>query len=123
MRRLGVILTIIVSLCLVIGIVNALVPQGPDELNVGTPTRKTDPGVKTDTKAWAGNVTGLNISAQSITQAWQGYFGNVTGIITLDDSYNRTLYDWTLADPEGEVYAANDTVTWTNIQCFNFTAT
>ncbi len=73
--------------------------------------------------AIAGNVTELDISGTSITQSWQGYFGNVSGIITLDDASNNTLYNWSLASPEGEVYATNGTVvTWTNIQCFNLSA-
>ncbi len=73
--------------------------------------------------AIAGNVTELEISGTSITRSWQGYFGNVSGTITLDDANNHTLYNWSLASPEGEVYATNGTVvSWTNIQCFNFTA-
>ena len=34
------------------------------------------------------------------------------------------MYNWSVADPEGEIYAStNASVTWTNIQCFNYTAT
>jgi hypothetical protein len=34
------------------------------------------------------------------------------------------LYNWSVASPEGEVYASTEgSVTWTHIQCFNFTAT
>jgi len=73
--------------------------------------------------AFAGNITRADFVAISITHSWQGYFGNVTGTLTLSDANNYTLYNWSLANPEGEVYAANDTITWTNIQCFNFTAT
>jgi hypothetical protein len=73
--------------------------------------------------AQAGNVTQLNINGYSTTQTWQGYFGNVTGTIQLTDSNDRAFYNWTLASPEGEVYAStNQTVSWTNVQCFNFTA-
>ena len=73
--------------------------------------------------AYAGNITELTIRAFAITQTWQGYFGNVTGVIQLADSNDKVMYNWTLANPEGEVYASvNDTVIWANIQCFNFTA-
>ena len=30
--------------------------------------------------AWAGNVTELSLNASKITAAWQGYYGNVSGI-------------------------------------------
>ncbi|MBM3200559.1 hypothetical protein FJZ53_06480 [Candidatus Woesearchaeota archaeon] len=73
--------------------------------------------------AIAGNVTEVIISGYSVTQSWQGYMGNVTGVITLEDSSNYTMYNWNVTNPQGEVYAANNSVTWTNIQCFNLTAT
>jgi len=73
--------------------------------------------------AMAGNATEIDITGDSITQSWQGYYGNVSGTITLDDASNYSMYNWTLASPEGEVYASNSSsVTWTNVQCFNFTA-
>lgn len=74
-------------------------------------------------EAQAGNVTELNLFGYSSTQAWQGYFGNVSGVIQLADSGNKVLYNWTQASPKGEVYAStNTTIFWSNIQCFNFTA-
>jgi hypothetical protein len=74
--------------------------------------------------AYAGNVTGLTISGYSVTQSWQGFYGNVSGVIHLTDASNNTFYNWTLASPEGEVYASvNQTgISWADIQCFNFTA-
>jgi len=74
-------------------------------------------------EAQAGNVTQIDITGYSVTQSWQGYFGNVSGTIELTDGNNNTLYNWTLASPEGEVYAStNSSIIWPNIQCFNFTA-
>ena len=73
--------------------------------------------------AMAGNITGLVISGFATTQTWQGYFGNVTGVIQLADASEDVLYNWSLATPSGEVFSStNQTVTWSNIQCFNFTA-
>ena len=74
--------------------------------------------------AQAGNVTEMDIIGFSITQSWQGYFGNVSGTITLGDLSDNVLYNWSAVNPSGEVYATNATlVSWVNIQCFNFTAT
>ena len=73
--------------------------------------------------AYAGNITELTIRAFAITQTWQGYFGNVTGVIQLADSNDKVMYNWTLASPEGEVYASvNDSIIWANIQCLNFSS-
>ncbi len=73
--------------------------------------------------AYAGNITQIDVTAFSTTQSWQGYAGNVSGTLQLADSNDNVLYNWTLASPEGEVYASvNQTIAWTNVQCFNFTA-
>lgn len=75
--------------------------------------------------AIAGNITELAIpQGQGKTQSWQGYYGNVTGTIMLADSGDNVMYNWSLASPEGEVLAStNNSISWDNIQCFNFTST
>ena len=71
--------------------------------------------------ASAGNVTKLTLVGTSVTQTWQGFYGNITGTITLDDASNYTFYDWSLAEPQGEIYATNATVSdWSTAHCFNF---
>jgi len=76
-----------------------------------------------DHEALAGNVTQIDIFGYSPTQSWQGYYGNVSGTIQLADASDNVMYNWTLASPEGEVYATVDTsVSWSTIQCFNLTA-
>lgn len=71
----------------------------------------------------AGNVTELWINATGITHFWAGFFGNITGVITLDDALNWTMYDWMAAEPQGEVYASIHNVNWPSINCLNFTST
>ena len=63
----------------------------------------------------------MNVFSVRSTQTWQGYYGNVTGTITLDDANNNTMYDWSLPDPSGEIFAVNssDSVAWANIYCLN----
>jgi hypothetical protein len=80
-------------------------------------------GTAANHSAIAGNVTELTIDGTSVTQTWQGYYGNVSGAITLENSAGNVMYNWSLASPQGEVYAStDDSVTWTGIECFNFTA-
>jgi hypothetical protein len=72
--------------------------------------------------AYAGNVSQLTIFGRSQTKHWQGYWGEITGIITLDDAQNWTMYDWPNDEPKGEIYATiNQTAPdWTTVQCFNY---
>lgn len=97
-------------------------PTGPDSLVVENSSRFTTIAPVT-TDAIAGNVTELTITAQAATKAWQGYFGNVSGTITLEDSSSNVFYDWQALEPEGEVYASTTAaITWDNVVCFNFNA-
>ncbi len=71
--------------------------------------------------ATAGNVTELTIVGNSITQSWQGYFGNVSGAIKLTDASGNPMYNWSLASPSGEVFASTaNSITWASIACFNW---
>lgn len=99
-------------------------PSGPANIDRGASERRTaDSNDGIVEPSTAGNVTSLNINSTEITKRWQGYYGNVSGLITLDDANNNTLYNWQLASSDGEVYASNgSSVTWSNIQCLNFTA-
>jgi hypothetical protein len=87
---------------------------------VSTSAQADNPG---NNSAIAGNVTELTITGFSNTNAWQGYYGNVSGTIQLADSGRHMMYNWSQANPSGEVYASvNGSITWDYIQCFNFTA-
>lgn len=83
-----------------------------------------DPEPGNVVQAQGGNLTPLFIStggAGGASTRWQGYWGNVSGGIALEDAYNHTLYSWDLPEPSGEVFASNwSTVTWSKIDCVNF---
>lgn len=91
-------------------------------LSPGNPNRSVADAAENNS-AFAGNITPMDIEGYTITQSWQGYYGNVTGAIILSDSSDNVMYNWTLASPNGEVFAStNSSITWSNIQCFNYTA-
>jgi hypothetical protein len=101
-----------------VSFVNAV--QGATGL--GTPTSSRASFTQTSTQtldAQAGNVTQVDISGQSISTHWAGFFGNISGNITLKDSNGNTFYDWaTLGTPRGEVFASiDDSVEWAGIGC------
>lgn len=107
---------------LLVSEVLAIEPNGLSNLSVVSTERAPNDTAGTN-NAEAGNITEMVITAYSTTQSWQGYIGNVSGAIRLADNSGDVLYNWTLVDPSGEIYAStNETIAWTNIQCFNFTA-
>jgi hypothetical protein len=117
LKIVGILFMIALSIS-VIGIALA-VPTGPT--GTITPIASSRFGIDSakTADAVAGNVTEFNLNANSITQAWQGYFGNITGKIVLGNSNNNTFYDWTLSNPQGEIYATRlaTVPTWASIAC------
>ena len=122
--RFGIFLIFAVALAFVFSSmsVNAVQPFGSNVSEISNQTLPTQPAGSA--AAVAGNVTEVDLNGFTTTQSWQGYYGNVTGTIVLSDGGNHQLYNWSDASPKGEVYAStNDSLIWTNIQCFNYTAT
>jgi hypothetical protein len=98
--------------------VSAIQPFGANYTFINS-TRAT-PDSAASIPALAGNVTEININGFSTTQSWQGYFGNVSGTIQLADGSDNQMYNWTLASPQGEIYATtSSSVQWSSIACFD----
>jgi hypothetical protein len=101
-------------------------PYGPDTVSQMRSERAnfSTQGAK-QVNAQAGNVTQLTINTTVVTKRWQGYFGNITGEITLDDANGNTMYNWAQGDISavGEIYAANDSIgDWSDVICLNFSS-
>jgi len=65
-----------------------------------------------------GSFTTLVLNGSYQTPRWKAFVGNVTGILALDDSSGRTIYDWSLVVISGEVYVSrNSSITWSNVGC------
>lgn len=65
-----------------------------------------------------GTFTTLVLNGSFQTQKWKAYLGNVSGIITLDDASNYTIYNWNLVSISGEVYVSrNGSVDWSGVDC------
>jgi len=121
MLSVGLAGILVLAMFAILPLANAVVTGG--SVSAGTPQTAPNDTAGTD-EAYAGNVTELTVSGFTTTQTWQGYFGNVSGVIQLADNNDNVLYNWSLASPAGEVYAStNQTITWGNVQCLNFTAT
>jgi hypothetical protein len=115
---------VILFLLLSILFLNPFFSAAPYGASLSPLNNQTAPtGNSQSVSAIAGNVTEMDISGFSTTQSWQGYYGNVSGVIQLSDATSKVLYNWSLTAAQGEVYASlNSSVSWNNIQCFNLTA-
>jgi hypothetical protein len=98
-------------------------PVGPDTITPTSKGRRADSAAK-NISAYAGNVTELIISATTVTDVWQGYFGNITGTVVLDDANNKSMYAWQDLSPAGEIFAVRtaSAVTWASIECADLVA-
>lgn len=120
-RKTLLFLTFLSTILLVAGVFAA--PSGVSSITGGASTT-AQPANPDSIDAYAGNITEVTITGTSTTQAWQGYAGNVTGTIQLADSGSHVLYNWSQVNPRGQIYASvNDSINWSDMQCFNFTAT
>ena len=102
------------------------VPSNPDSISVSDSERRTQFGGESvqTLGAQAGNVTELTVTSTTNSKRWQGYYGNISGTITLDNAQNWTLYEW-VGDisPQGEILAADAQVSnWSGLICANLSA-
>ena len=87
----------------------AAIPEGAIVAIGRAETRGTQ--VPQNATAEGGNVTEVNITSNSQTAVWQGFFGNVNGSLVLEDASGDTFYSWNLSNTSGEVYASrNNTI-------------
>ncbi len=128
-RRTSQKLLILVSLALALGAGSVLAsnpPAAPLHFTRGaSSTFNASNLALVSTDAMAGNITYLSISGLSQTRAWQGYYGNVSGYITLDDANNYTFYNWSATEPRGYIYASlvsHGQVSWVDVTCFSHAA-
>ncbi|MFH1095523.1 MAG: hypothetical protein V1728_04865 [Candidatus Micrarchaeota archaeon] len=59
--------------------------------------------------AWGGNITQVNLTINSSTLHWQGFYGSVTGSLRLasgNESNVSTLKLWTVSTLRGQIYAS-----------------
>jgi hypothetical protein len=116
-----ILFAIIFVFLLDISLVLAVEPFGAITNQIGS--ERATPDNAQGISAIAGNVTELTITGFSITQSWQGYFGNISGTIFLADASDNVMYDWSLASPKGEIYAStNNSIVWNYVQCLNFSS-
>ena len=118
MKGRGIVIFVLISIMIATSIKGE--PTAAD-LDRGASTRGVNPGAIQE-DAQAGNITQLNIDQSRITDTWQGFYGNVSGQIVLENAAGKNFYDWNYLSLTGEVYATRSSVTdWSDINCTNRT--
>jgi hypothetical protein len=105
-----------------LGITSVMGVQGATDINVGGSSRAPFTNSSSQsTPVQAGNVTELNISGSAITTHWAGFFGEISGTLTLENSAGDVFYNWSgLNSLSGEVFAsASGAVDWGTIDCID----
>ncbi len=122
-HRSALLLAVIVMMMVLSAMFAHAAPIAPTNLQVSGSSSRQLPQTSTGAlDAQGGNVTQVNIDALSITKTWQGYYGNITGNIHLDDGVNQSFYVWGNGTLSGEIYASrNGTIVWSTINCTNGT--
>jgi len=100
-------------------------PTGPESItNISTERRVNFTSSPFSISAGFGNITKMFVNVTKLTSFWSGFYGNISGRITLDDLNNFTFYDWASVNlsVKGNVFAANETVSnWAQVACVNLT--
>ncbi|MCP3682400.1 MAG: hypothetical protein GY861_06880 [bacterium] len=113
---------VVLALILIVSAISVLaLPAGPDSMTVvGNSTASPRSSMLMNTSG--GSITTLSINGTTQNMRWKAFVGNVTGKLTLDDTNNKTIYDWSYSVVQGEVYTTRATsVAWNSINCSNTT--
>ena len=121
MKNLAALVVILVFLTAFFASIICALPNGPISIIYkGNATKNTSTltGRGIDQRSTIVTVK-LNVSQQTVK--WKAYVGNITGKITLDDAQNYTIYDWTVSQVQGKVFATRraTAVNWNTVICAN----
>lgn len=108
---------VLLGVILILGLSSVAFATLPDgaTVTVGTPQTK-QPNTPGNATADGGNITQVNLTAEISTLAWQGFYGQVAGNITLEDNSGDTLYAWAVTNVSGEVLASrNSTINFATV--------
>lgn len=65
-----------------------------------------------------GSFTTMILNGSFQTERWKAYVGNISGLLTLEDSDGNSIYNWDLAIITGEIYVSRSSqINWSTINC------
>lgn len=112
--KMNAVLILLLAFALIATPVSALV-EGATTVTEGTQSESGGDTALSD-NAEGGYINSLDIAGSTQTSMWQGYYGNVTGTLTLEDSSGNSMITWIYDDKGGEVFATtNQSADFTSI--------
>ena len=120
-HALGILFALVVLLIITNTVQTMAIPTGPTITFITNETKQPSNAAIINTSGGSISTVYLNTTTQNVR--WKAYVGNVTGTLTLDDVNDNTLFDWTLTDVNGEIYATrfSGTINWSSVNCSNST--
>ena len=117
MRRTNEIRALLIAiLALTLISASRAIPTGPVIISNSTDSGPSNAGTLVSIPG--GTITTYLLNATQQNLRWKAFVGNVTGRYLLQDSYNYSIYDWSLTITSGEVYATRaSSVSWGNVNC------
>ncbi len=113
---------IMLMVLLLLSISLVIADPGNVTITEGESSRGSLASTEDTTNAVAGNITHLDIDWSRITNIWQGFYGNISGSISLESGSGAKFYEWNATSMEGEVMATRDSITdWSGVNCTNVT--
>jgi hypothetical protein len=104
----------------IVNCIYAIQPSGPTSYeNVSSESPLPSIGQVINTTG--GTITTINFEATTQNPRWKGFVGNASGSFALMDASNFSLYDWSLASVQGEIYATRNEsiIDWNSVACAN----
>lgn len=121
---IGVFVNILAIICIIVLFLISLgssLPSGDISFSSNT-TSAFDGYNASNDSAQGGTITTIIFNASQQTMKWKAYIGNISGSLSLRNSDNFTLYDWSLNENLGEIYASRaNNVNWSSMNCTNQT--
>lgn len=106
-------LTVITVFAIALGLAFVAAPPGDAQGDIGSTGQYTTPAANA-VNAQGGNVTAVNVSSNQTTSKWQGYWGNVSGALTLGDG-SAVFYDWSTATFQAVYASPGNNIDWTTV--------
>lgn len=118
-RKFLVVLLLILSLFTIITADSRTASALPAGVTIVSNTTNTPTAAAASSLTTAGgSFTTLVLNGTFQNPRWKAYVGNISGVLTLDDSNSYTIYDWNLTSMNGEVFITrNSTISWTLVNC------
>lgn len=110
---MGRVLSIVTIVILSVALALFVQADTPGQTDVGQ-TGQFSGGPGTAVTAQGGNVTEVNVSADTSTSRWQGFYGNVSASLALGDG-STVFFNWSNAGVQAIFASPDNSVDWLSI--------